>query len=52
MLVELFHWPLHDLAKTDIDMLLPFVVYYPHWKSKQSVHGQEEQIYADEAAWL
>lgn len=52
MLVDAFHWPPGDLAKADIDLVLPLLMYYPHWKSEQAKHSQEERVYADQAAWL
>jgi hypothetical protein len=52
MVVDLFHWSLIDLAKTDVDLLLPFVLYYPHWKNRSKQPAQEEKVFADQADWL
>jgi len=52
MLVDIFHWPPGDLAKTDIDLVLPLAIYYPHWKTLARQQTQEERVYADQAAWL
>lgn len=52
MLVEIFHWPPGDLAKADIDLVLPLAIYYPHWKASAKQQTQEERMYADQADWL
>ncbi len=52
MLVEMFHWSPVDLAEADIDVLLPLILYYPHWKNRAAQQTQEEPIYADQAGWL
>ncbi len=50
----MFHWGPGEMAEADIDSLLPLILYYPHWKSKQSAREQEpeRQLYADQADWL
>lgn len=52
MLLETFHWDPGTLAQADIDLVLPVVGYYPHWKSKQAGNSHEEQISVDQADWL
>jgi len=52
MMVDQFHWSLTDLSETDVDLLLPFVMYYPFWKNRSKQQTQEERLYADEAGWL
>jgi hypothetical protein len=51
-LIELFHWPPNDLAQADIDQVLPFAIYYPHWKEQSGKSEQEEKVFADQADWL
>ena len=52
MLLEIFHWDAGTLAKTDIDLVLPLINYYPYWKAKKPIGSQEEQIYIDQVNWL
>ena len=52
MLVDAFHWSPIDLAQADIDILLPLILYYPHWKGRAGRQTQEEQVFADQADWL
>lgn len=52
MLAELFHWSPGDLAQTDIDLIFPMVVYYPHWKAGQSGRTPEKQVFPDQVDWL
>ena len=49
MLVDLFHWSLFDLDRTDIESLIPFVFHYPRWKGvRSSGSGGTRQVFADE----
>jgi hypothetical protein len=50
--VELFHWSLNDIDETDIESLIPFLFYYPHWKEKNTGKRPAKIIYADQANWL
>lgn len=52
MLLETFHWDPGTLAKADIDLVLPIVGYYPHWKLKQAERRQDESNFADQVDWL
>jgi len=52
MLVELFHWPLHEIDATDISSLIPFVFHYPHWKGTRGRPDRTRTLFADEADWL
>lgn len=49
MLVEMFHWNLHDIDETDMDSLLRFVSYYPHWHSARK---EKPRAYSDQVDWL
>ncbi len=51
-LVEMFGWSLNDMDLTDIETLLPFVFYYPHWKEKGKAPGRRKMRFADEVSWL
>lgn len=52
MLMETFHWDPGTLAKADVDMVLPVVSYYPHWRSKQAERKQEDQVFVDQVDWM
>jgi len=51
-LVDVFHWSLGDIANTDIELLLPFLVYYPYWKKRAKEQPAVDRKYADEVGWL
>jgi hypothetical protein len=52
MMVDVFHWNPGDLAKTDIDLIFPLAIYYPHWKAHAEEQAQKRKIFADQADWL
>ena len=52
MMVDVFHWNPGDLAKTDIDLIFPLAIYYPHWKAHAEEQAQKRKLFADQADWL
>jgi hypothetical protein len=51
-LLENFHWSPSDLAKSDIDIILPLILYFPYWKGLAERKSQEKLVYADQIDWL
>ena len=51
-MVDLFGWSLNEIDETDINSLMPFLFYYPHWKGANKERGQGRRIFADQAGWL
>jgi len=49
--VELFHWSLYEIDRTDIESLIPFMFRYVAWKNGPSVDGAHVN-YVDQVNWL
>jgi hypothetical protein len=50
--VELFHWSLYEIDRTDIESLIPFMFRYVKWKEKSHYGNPAKVKYADEVDWL
>jgi hypothetical protein len=52
MLLELHHWSFPVLNETDVDDLLPYIVYYPEWKRREAAGSGDprrtRQVFADQ----
>lgn len=46
MLAEHLHWSLHDIDRTDIESLIPFVFHLA------GTHQQTETRFCDQVDWL
>ncbi|MEP7137848.1 MAG: hypothetical protein ABI904_23215 [Chloroflexota bacterium] len=54
VLVDGFQWSLHDIDRTDIESLIPFVFHFPRFKqARKDGNPTKPQIkYADEITWM
>jgi hypothetical protein len=51
--VELFHWSLYEIDRTDIESMIPFMFRYVSWKDGHARgNSRSQKKYADEVDWL
>lgn len=50
-LVSAFGWTPTEIIKMDIELLLPFIGYYPWWKEQEKKQANVEYKYADQVDW-
>jgi hypothetical protein len=53
MLADRFGWGLREIGETDIEELIPFVLYYTYWKNRSSdPKPKTKKTTCDQVSWL